>query len=555
VTAATGSRGSGWATQGLSLFKALARRWTAILIVVVLAAAAGLLLSAREAASYSSSARVILSSSSPALSASSALDPTEVVRTQAQLADSNEAIDAVAKTLGTTHDYVAKRLTVVPSAQGYFFTITGKDSSKALAQRMVAAGETAYQALVANSGATQTLKQLDALKTQTSARILALQRLEVANPANVTYAAQVTQLTARLNALNAQENTVTVTNAASPTIVQLAEAPQPATQVAPKPMRNALVAALVGLFLSAAVIWILYLRRPTVQSAKTAADLLGVPMLAEIPGGRSAGAVPTEDLVASMGSVLAPAVKVVALTPGSPTDLSPDVVAGLAASWSDEQGVVLVLDAAHKTGVRGALERLPRASSSDLPRWANEPTCLARSSGHGRGHVLYSRVAPSRAGRPGGLAPILADRAPVVDLVLLLTPAFSELPVTAASAMQADVVIALTSTDTAAPVLAEVVGEWPGLAERIVGVVHDARSSYRRSARRASSGGGHGPVLEAPEPSRQLRDEPVNSSPVRDARATPASSMSGAEEVTDRFATARIAARTSQSSESYNDKS
>nr|MDT0664695.1 hypothetical protein [Micromonospora sp. DSM 115978] len=160
--------------------------------------------------------------------------------------------------------------------------------------------------------------------------------------------------------------------------------------------------------------------------------------------------------------------------------------------------VVLVVDASPTSEVRTVLERLPRATSGELPRWAHDPTCLARSSGTGRGHVLYNRVAPARAARPGGLAPILADRAPVVDLVILLTPPLADLPMTAASALQADAVVILTSQETRVDELAQVSRDWPALAERIVGVVHDTRTGLRRTggapAPRSGSGGGGAPL-------------------------------------------------------------
>jgi hypothetical protein len=96
--------------------------------------------------------------------------------------------------------------------------------------------------------------------------------------------------------------------------------------------------------------------------------------------------------------------------------------------------------------------------------------------------VLYNRISPSRAARPGGLAPILADRAPVVDLVILLTPPLADLPMTAASALQADAVVVITSPETRLNDLAQVSRDWPALVERIVGVVHDSRSGFRRTA-------------------------------------------------------------------------
>jgi hypothetical protein len=127
--------------------------------------------------------------------------------------------------------------------------------------------------------------------------------------------------------------------------------------------------------------------------------------------------------------------------------------------------------------------------------------------------VLYNRVAPSRAARPGGLAPILADRAPVVDLVVLLTPPLSDLPMTAASALQADAVVVITSEDTRVDELAQVPRDWPALAERIVGVIHDSRSGFRRpnpEGRAARSSNPPPPALDVDDTSRGVDSEPTD---------------------------------------------
>ncbi|MGF7239495.1 MAG: hypothetical protein ACQSGP_31745, partial [Frankia sp.] len=76
------------------------------------------------------------------------------------------------------------------------------------------------------------------------------------------------------------------------------------------------------------------------------------------------------------------------------------------------------------------------------------------------------------------------------------------------------------------------------------------RSSYRRSARRSTAlVGSHGPVLEAPDNGPGL-DLDSPGSPVQEARATPvsASGIEHADEVTDRFHTAKIATRGASSS-------
>jgi hypothetical protein len=67
-------------------------------------------------------------------------------------------------------------------------------------------------------------------------------------------------------------------------------------------------------------------------------------------------------------------------------------------------------------------------------------------------------------------------------LVILLTPPLRDLPMTAASALQADAVVVITSPETRVNELAQVSRDWPALAERIVGVVHDRRSGFRRTA-------------------------------------------------------------------------
>jgi hypothetical protein len=277
----------------------------------------------------------------------------------------------------------------------------------------------------------------------------------------------------------------------------------------------------VGLLGSIAAIWIMYQRRPTILDPHNPSDALGVPLIAALEPGRTTSSA-AETLVSAMSAVMSPTSKVVAFTPASRGDLTADLVASVAAAWSDDQGVVLILDTSPSSEVRASLEGLPRATSGELPRWAHEPTCLARSSGTGRGHILYNRVSPARAARPGGLAPILADRAPVVDLVILVTSALAELPMTAASAIQADAVVVITSSETHLKELEQVPRDWPALAERVVGVVHDGRTGIRRAT--------------GASPDRRSPVEAITSnSPVGDADG-PAKRGVPDSEPTDRYA-------------------
>jgi hypothetical protein len=81
--------------------------------------------------------------------------------------------------------------------------------------------------------------------------------------------------------------------------------------------------------------------------------------------------------------------------------------------------------------------------------------------------------------------------------VLLLTPPLTDLPMTAASALQADAVVVVTSPTTRTDELAGVQRDWPALSDRIVGVIHADRAGFRpstvagetRSDRRSTPGG------------------------------------------------------------------
>jgi capsular polysaccharide biosynthesis protein len=490
VTAAgSQANDNGANAPALSLLRVLGRRWFHIVIAVVVAGALGLIFSMTLTPQYKSSARIFLNTTpSDSTTANSSVDPSRVVQTQAQLATSSQTIAAVAKRLQVPSAYVGARVTATPAASGYFFTITAVDDTQKKATSLVLETRTAYSNLLDSyAGAdTTTIKRLEGQRDDAQREFIGAQGNAASVWQNV------------VTGLNKRIGDARLAIAGGDTTIGLAEDPLEAGQTSPSLFINVLIGALLGLFLSAAVIWIRYLRSPTVLDGRAAADAIGAPLIVG-PSSGSGSTPPTIDtIVSAMAAVLSPTVKVVALTPAGIGDLTAETVAAVAASWSDDQGVVLVLDASPSSDIRAVLERLPRATSGELPRWAHDPTCLARSSGSGRGHVLYNRVSPSRASRPGGLAPILADRAPVVDLVLLLTPPLTDLPMTAASALQADAVVVITSEVTRVDELAQVPRDWPALAERIVGVIHSDRAGFRPSVIAAEGRSAGGRAAPAP---------------------------------------------------------
>ncbi|CAJ64872.1 MULTISPECIES: Wzz/FepE/Etk N-terminal domain-containing protein [Frankia] len=501
-----------------SLFRIIQPRLLIIAIVVVIFAALAAIYSKAQSATYSSSARVFLSTTSDTLGANS-VDATRFVQTQAQFAQSSAAVAVIAKDLKLSESDVSSRLSTSPSDAGYFFVIKGKGPSQEAANSLVKSAETAYSTLLTSYGANSeaSVNALIKLRDQ-----LVNEGTTANQGADAAAANDVTVRSNQISQLNQKIADARTAAAVGSSAVKLAEPPVADGQGGPNLLRNVLVAAIVGLLGSIAAIWIMYQRRPTILDPHNPSDTLGVPLIAALEPGRTTASA-AETLVSAMSAVMSPTSKVVAFTPASRGDLAADLVSSVAAAWSDDQGVVLILDTSPSSEVRASLEGLPRATSGELPRWAHEPTCLARSSGTGRGHILYNRVSPARAARPGGLAPILADRAPVVDLVILVTSALAELPMTAASAIQADAVVVITSTETHLKELEQVPRDWPALAERVVGVVHDGRTGIRRATGSA-----------VPE-RRSSVDTITSNSPV--GGEGPPSKRGGMDpEVTDRYA-------------------
>ena len=469
----------GRAPSAPTLLRILKPRWMVIVITVVICAALALIFSKQQTPTYQASSRVFLSTDSEVLGANS-VDPGRFMQTQAQLATSTAVVNAIAEKLQISPKEAADRLETVPAEEGYFFTIVGTGTTQQAALDFVTVARDSYieQLRTFGPGGVNSVEALTELRNQ---KVTEEKEAQAAMATDPEASEKVNVLRDQIGKLNEQISVAGLNAALASNIVRLAEPPKQDGQVAPSLFRNVLVAVLVGLFGSAAGLWIMYQRRPTILDPHNSADVLGVPLIADLPPGRTSAAA-AETLVSAMSAVMSPTSKVVAFTPASRTDLSSELVAAVAAAWSDDQGVVLILDTSAQSEVRASLEVLPRPTSADLPRWAHEPTCLARSSGTGRGHILYNRVSPARAARPGGLAPILADRAPVVDLVILITAALADLPMTAASAIQADAVVVVTSPDTNLKELEKVPRDWPALAERVVGVVHDGRTAVRRNA-------------------------------------------------------------------------
>ncbi len=196
----TGPGSHGWARDGLFLAPAVARRWRSVAIIAVACAVGGWLWAGHEPAAYRASARVILDGAAPAAAAPAGASLATEVSTQAQLADSHQAVDAIAAAVRLNPDEIARRLVVAPSTTAYQLTVSATGATPAEARTIVAGAETEYATLLDTSGAGSpaALARLDGLRGATQKAIRTLETRYGTNPNAPAVAAQLAVLPRRL---------------------------------------------------------------------------------------------------------------------------------------------------------------------------------------------------------------------------------------------------------------------------------------------------------------------------------------------------------------------
>lgn len=176
------------------------RGWLVVTAVALVAAVGAYTYAKAQPPVYKASGRMFLNAD-----VGNGQDPMRLVNTQAQLAISTPVLVQMSEQLSLPVEVVQKRLTVIPSEKGDYFTIAGTGATPAAAVGLVTAAQRAYQQVV------KALRQ-------------------------------------RLSGSRA------TSPAGSP--VQLVEAPQfPTAPAAPKPLWIGVVGGLLGAILGVALVW------------------------------------------------------------------------------------------------------------------------------------------------------------------------------------------------------------------------------------------------------------------------------------------------------------
>jgi hypothetical protein len=327
--------------------------WPLVLIFGLVFAAAAYVVSTRTPARYSASARVFLDGGR--VSANGA-EPVREVLTQSQLAVSTAAVTQVSRQLHLPATTIIENITTEAAPNGNYFTVTGVSDTAAGAVALVSAIELAYEDLAGqqtqSSGGSGLLDQLVQQRVAVQSAYAAAQQRLAASPNDTQLQARVAVLAEQVKALTAQENSAFSNSYPSGSIVHLVEQPQlPDHPSAPQPKRNALLGAVVGVLLASTVLWWRSDRLATVGTADVSVATQ-LPRLAELPGNsqvpwlrrrRRAGRTGAFAEVALAVDLAMPADgRVLLLTSSRPADLAPEVAAGIAKAFAQDQRVVLV---------------------------------------------------------------------------------------------------------------------------------------------------------------------------------------------------------------------
>jgi polysaccharide biosynthesis transport protein len=334
------------------LLGTLRRRWRVALAVLVLAVGTTLALSLHGLPQYDATAQILLQPSDaisqiimPGLIPSSAHAQRDV-DTNAALITAQPVVRAVSRDLHLRigDRALARKVTVTGQSDSNLVSITARDASPELARRIASAFAQqygAYRLTIARAALS------DALKAG-RARLRALERSAVTRPAVGALRARVAELEA---SAAVQSGGVQVVRPAL----------RPSSPATPRPLRSAIVSAIVGLLVAVAAALVVQRADTRLLTRADVEAAYGAPVVALLPASRRLRRRRSDDqailyaeLAARLGYVGndGPGVLMVSSAASGPS--GGDVAARLAAQLAALDRRVIVVDADLRTGTEGA---------------------------------------------------------------------------------------------------------------------------------------------------------------------------------------------------------
>lgn len=257
-------------TNALDGIEVLRRRWGVVIACIVLVTGLSILFSLHEHKKYSASSQVLLSEQDLASQLSGTSQYTgitvtsqEIAQTQADMARGQQvaAQTVAAAHLTETPTEFLGSSSVTPAANANVLTFTATDKSPSEAVRLA----TLYaQTYVAFSGQVSTA----AIRLALNEAQQTLAKTPVGSTLSKNLESKIQQL-ATMEALGTSNSAVISSGS-------------PATQTAPKTIRNAVIGVLIGLLIGAGLAFGWEMLDTRVRSAEQIEELLGVPVIATL---------------------------------------------------------------------------------------------------------------------------------------------------------------------------------------------------------------------------------------------------------------------------------
>ena len=238
------------------------------------------------------------------------LDPNRYVRNQAEIIGTPQVAVAASEILGGSPTPAEVEASTSASAARDLdaVTILGVQDGPARAVALVDAVAQAYDETIRagiQSQVDASIATLEAAKAETEARLANLDASVAADPDNSALEAQRNAAIAQLVSLDTRIERLSTSAALYGSGVQLYVAPRSATQTQPRPLRNAAIAAVLGLIGAGAWAWWRAERDQRADDRNTPARILDAPLLAVVPDYAEVGATEPVPTVTAANSVAA----------------------------------------------------------------------------------------------------------------------------------------------------------------------------------------------------------------------------------------------------------
>lgn len=377
------------------LVAALFTRWRQIVVVATASALLGFGVSALQAVEYTAQASLLLADPRNTglfgETGGNFLDPSRYVRNQAEFARSNPVVERASVLLEgrLSADEIRERSSIRPAADLDQLTIRAVDGTASGAAQIANAIGESYQAVVREEAERSTqasLSELQGQRAELQAAIEAAEERLAVAPDEASARAERDAAVNQLITIDSRADQIAVDSTLFGSGVELFErADAPRSPSAPTPLRNSVLAGMLGALAAAAMAWWKADETATADGRNDPSRMLKAPLLGTVPSFDElglTGSVPTVEapkspageayqfLVGALAFGLAESGgRSVVLTSASPVDGKTVTCLNLAVAAAQDGRDVVLVDA--DTRVRGLTRRLSAMDTGGLPALAD----------------------------------------------------------------------------------------------------------------------------------------------------------------------------------------